>query len=94
MRTINDMQDDETKPEVFSKTLMSMLKMLGTLPRSAREELLHHVTCSLAKSNRMYAQAYFDDASAFATLRENGFEPTIACAFGEDDGLPPTVCVA
>ena len=88
---------DRATETLFSEMLMGILELLPALPRHEREELLHHVKCSLAEFNRMYAQAYFtnddDQAGAFAALRAHGFEPTIACTFGEDDGLPPMRCV-
>ncbi len=90
-------QPDAETETLFSDTLMAVLRMLDTLPRHEREELEHHVKCSLAGFNRMYAQAYFtaddDQVGAFEALRENGFEPVIDCTFGEDDGLPPMICM-
>ena len=78
-----------SEADFFSETLLAVLRILDTLPRDEREELLHHVQCSLAEFNRMSAQAYFTDdddlEGAFAALRENGFEPTIDCVFGEDE---------
>ena len=52
--------ETETETETFfSDTLMSILSLLKTLPRGEREELLHHVKCSLADVNRMYGQVLF-----------------------------------
>ena len=45
----------------FSEALMAILRLMKTLPRNEREELLHHVKCSLADVNRMYGQVLFDD---------------------------------
>ena len=88
-------QDPATETPFFSEKLMDILELLPTLPRHEREEVLHHVTCSLAEFNRMYAQALFidddDQAGAFAALRANGFEPTIDCIVDEDEAgnAPP-----
>ena len=78
---------DRATETPFNETLTGRSAAADTLPRHEREELLHHVKCSLAEFNRMYAQAYFtdddDQAGAFAALRENGLEPTIDCTFAE-----------
>jgi hypothetical protein len=90
-------QSDAETETLFSETLMAVLRILDTLPRHEREELLHHVKCSLAEFNRMYAQAFCTDdddmEGAFAALRENGFESTIDCVLDEDEALERTTCV-
>ena len=59
-------QDPATETPFFSEKLMDILELLPTLPRHEREEVLHHVTCSLAEFNRMYAQAF----SSTTTIRQ------------------------
>ena len=55
------MNTETEAEEFFSKALMVILLLLDTLPRNEREELLHHVQCSLADVNRMYGQVLFSD---------------------------------
>lgn len=89
----------ETETEaVFSKTLMAILQLLDTLPRNEREELLHHVQCSLADVNRMYGQVLFGDEDdldgGIAMIRAAGLEAEIEYVSDEDDGFTPTTTVA
>ena len=72
---------------------------MGTVVAGEQDKTLHFLKCELADTNRMYAAADFGDDDlkgnglAFAALREHGFEIAIHCVFGEDDGLPPTMCI-
>jgi len=90
---------DETET-YFSEALMAIFRLLKTMPRNEREELLYHVRCSLADVNRMYGQVLFSDGDdldgAIAAIRAQGFEADIEHVIDEDDpdGCPPTIFVA
>lgn len=79
---------------------MTVLRLLETMSKDEREELLFYVKCSLADVNRMYAEVMFSEeddlGGGMAAIRAAGLETAIAYEFKEDDpgGIPPTVFVA
>lgn len=91
----------EAESEIFSEAYMAILRLLNTLPKYEREELLHQVQCSLADVNRMYGQVVFGDeddlAGCAAAIHAAGLEAEIEYVSDEDDlpdGFTPTTTVA
>ena len=89
---------DRATETPFNETLMDVLRLLDTLPRHEREELLHHVKCSLAEFNRIYAQAYFtdddDQAACFRRdARERSRDRGRLRLRGRRCRFPPTLCL-
>ena len=79
----------------------ALLTLWERLPRGEQEKTLHFLKCELADTNRMYAAVDLSDEDAdkdnqvlaLAAMRENGLEIVVHHVFGEDDGIPPTLCL-
>jgi len=79
----------------------ALLTLWERLPQGEQEKTLHFLKCELADTSRMHAAVDLSDEDAdkdnqvraLAAMRENGLEIVVHCVFGEDDGIPPTLCL-
>jgi hypothetical protein len=99
-----DAMDDpsiEDETDRYRDTVHALLTLWDRLPRGEQDNTLHYLKCELASSNRLYAAVDLSDEDAdkdnqvraLAAMRENGLEIVVHCVFGEDDGMPRTLCL-